>query len=332
MIGRPTLVATMLAVIGAATLLLAGPALPPSTYGPAALGAASVLLATARLLREIRRRDRLSISIGAGVLGFLAGAAAARGPHAWALGFAAAWAPALALFLAGVGRERLAFELERLEDEADDPALRPGALRRAAAIRDQARAAARGVDPGAAHGPSHPGDARAIYAYAAQVTAYAHGLDERFEDAVAALSEVPPAWMPAPMRPLILSNLSHWQLCAGDLPGAQRTIAAIEEDGILPAVRPVVRGARAAVLVRAGETEAALDLIGRKDGELGEPPLVQQRYRVTRAHALAAKGHAEAAREELRRVVADVGVGELERWLPAGGPALKAMQALIDAG
>ncbi len=327
MIGRPTLVATLLAAGGAAALLLAEGWLPPSRYSPAALGAGCAALATHGILRELRRRDRVAISLGAGMLGFLAGAAAAGGAHPWALGFAGAWAPALMLFLAGVGRERLIFELERLENEAEVDARRPAALRRAVEIRDRAREAARGVDPEGAEGPSHPGDARAVYAYAAQVAAYAHAQDARYDEAIASLGAVPPAWMPAPMRPLMLSNLSHWRLCAGDVEGARAALDAIDEATALPAVRPIVRGARAAVLVREGDVEGALDLVGRRDGELGEPPFVRDRYRVARAHALAAKGDEAGARAELRRVVEDAGVAELRRWVRAGGPA----EALIRA-
>jgi len=330
-IARPLPAAALLAGAGAAALVWLGPRLPASRYGPAALGAAAVLLAASWLLRELRRRERLSIAAGAAVLGFLAGAAAAKGPWAWPLGYAAAWLPALLLFLAGIGRERLAFELERLEEEADTPAARPRVLARAAAIRDEARAAARRLDPDAARPPADAGDARGIYAYAAQVAGYALALEGRYEEAAASLSEVPAAWMPGPLRPLLLSNLSHWYLCAGDVDAAARALEPAREEDALPETRPVLRAARAAVLVRSGQVDAALAIVGRADLEQNEPALVRQRYRVTRAHALAAKGDAEGARAELGRVLEEAGVEELRRWLPAGGPALPLVEELTGA-
>lgn len=331
MVGRPTLIAALLAMCGAGALLVLGEALPPTHYGSAILGAVCASVTTHVLLRELKRRDRVSISIGVGMLGFLAGAAAATGAYPWPLGFAGAYVPALLLFFAGVGRERLFLELERLEGEADDAAARPRVLRRVMSIRDSARKAARAIDPDADEEAFHAGDARAIYAYAAQVAGYLLSLEGRYDEAIAALSEVPMPWMPKPLRPFMMSNLSCWHLCAGDLEGARRTIDQAPEDGTEPEVRPILRGTRAAVLVREGDAEAALDLIGRKDGELGEPPIVTQRYRITRAHAFAAQGEIEAARAEIQRVIEDGEIEELRRWLPAGGPAIKEMDALLHA-
>lgn len=332
MIGSPVRAVVLLATSGTAALLLAEAWLPASAYASPALGAACVLAATSALLRDLPRRNAGVLALGAAAIGFVGALAAARGAHAWPLGFGAAWLPALLLFLGGIGHEQLLFELTRLENEAEMPALRPRALERAERIRDVTRTAARAIDPQASGRPTHPGDARAIHAYAAQVAGFALSLDGRYGEAAASLGEVPPPWMPAPMRALMLSNLSHWQLCAGDIEGAARTLErAPDGDAPLP-VRPYLRGARAAVLVRSGDLEAAFDLVGRRDGEVGEPPAVRQRYRITRAHALSAKGEPAAARAELRRVVADAGVEELRRWLPAGGPARPAMEELIARG
>jgi hypothetical protein len=321
---KPALVAGA----GVVVLLLAAPRLPAPGYTPAALGAAAVLLTLATLLRHFPQRERLTIAAIAAALGFFAGAAATMGELAWPLGFAAAWLPAVLLLLAGSGREGLAYELERLEAEADAPAARSRVIARAGTIRDKARAAARALDPDAARPPEHPGDPRGVYAYAAQVAGYALALEGRFEEAAQSLADVPQAWMPAPMRPLMLSNLSHWLLCAGDIGGAGLALEGAPEKEASEEVRPVLRAARAAVLVRAGEIDEALDLVGLEDGERGEPPLVRQRYRVTRAHALAAKGEVEAARAELERVLEDAGVEELRRWLPAGGPGAALMEEL----
>jgi hypothetical protein len=258
--------------------------------------------------------------------------AAAAGPLAWPLGFGAAWLPALMLLLAGVGRERFAYELERLEEEADAPAARPRVLKRATAIRDEAREAARALDPDAKGGPEHPGDPRGVYAYAAQVTGYALALDHRFEEAVKSLGDVPQAWMPAPMRPLMLSNLSQWLLGAGDVAGARLALEGAPEKEADEEVRPILRAARAAVLVHAGEIDAALDIVGRKDRERGEPAMVRQRYRIVRAHALAAKGEEVPARAELRRVLEEAGPEELRRWQTATGPAAELMTELLEQG
>lgn len=328
MIARPAATSVLLVGAGMAALFTLNPQLPASRYGPAALGAGTVLLVGAWLLRELGRRERLAILAGAAVLGFLAGVAAGKGSLGWPLGFGAAWLPLLFLLLAGLGRERLAIELERLEEEADQPEARAGVLARATKIRDEARVAADRVDPDRKATPADAGDARSIYAYAAQVAGYALALEGRHEEAAASLGEVPEAWMPEPLRPLLLSNLSHWYLCAGDVDAAARALEGVREEDALPEARPVVRAARAAVLVRSGQVDAALDIVGRADLEQNEPAMVRQRYRVTRAHALAAQGDAAGARAELERVLEEAGSEELRRWLPAGGPAMGLMEEL----
>jgi hypothetical protein len=330
-IGRPTLLVVVLALGGATGLMLMEAALPASRYAAAGLGAACVGLTTRVLLRSHTWREASSFALGAAVLGFLAAFAAAGGKHPWPIAFAAAWLPALLLFLSGVDNERIAAELDRLQSDVDSPELRSRAIARAQQIRNEARETARALDPqasGRSHGMNDP---RAIYAYAAQVAGFALALDDRFAEAASSLREVPPAWMPTSMRTLMLCNLSHWQLCTGDLAAAQRTLEDAQDEHTPPEVLPYLRDARAAVLVRTGEVEAALDMIGRKDGELGEPQEVQQRYRITRAHALAALGDAAAAREELARIVKGGGLDDLRRWIPAGGPALPAMRALVES-
>ncbi|WP_437505262.1 hypothetical protein [Sorangium sp. So ce1099] len=184
----------------------------------------------------------------------------------------------------------------------------------------------------AAAPPSHLGDPRIIYAYAAQVVGQSLAWEGNYKAAAASLRDIPPDWILPQVRVLLLSNLAQWQLCAGDLGAATRLLDDLDEDRAPASVRPLVRGARAAVLVRAGDVEGALSLVGRRDGERDEPAEVRQRYRITRAHALAARGELAAARAELRRVVDDVGVDELCRWLPAGGPARATMLELIDEG
>ncbi|EYF06589.1 Hypothetical protein CAP_1719 [Chondromyces apiculatus DSM 436] len=320
---RPTLVSVLLAVGGASALLLLEERLPPAGLAPALLGGALVLVTMLSLLRELRRRDRLAIAGGAAVLGFFAGVSAGAGAHPWALGYGGAWLPTILLFVGGVGRERLAFELERLETACDVPAKRAGALARAQQIRAETGLRARALDPEGTGAPEHAGDPRAVHAYAAQVVGYALSLEGRFAEAAASLGEVPARWMPGPMRVLMRCNLSFWRLCAGDVTGAQEALDGLGESDAPEAARPALRAARAAVLVRSGEPAAALDIVGKVDGERGEPGWVRQRYRVTRAHALAALGDEEGARAALGQVAdeGDAGREELRRWVPAGGPA-----------
>ncbi|AKT36534.1 hypothetical protein [Chondromyces crocatus] len=326
--GRPLQVAVVVALVGAGVMALFASQWPPSRVAPAGIGAAVVLLTTSAVLRELRRRDRLAIAFGAAFLGWFAGLAAAAGVHPWVLGYLGAWLPALLLFVGGVGRERLAFELERLENEADEAATRPKALRRAAEILDETREGARTLDATATQGPAHPGDPRALHAYAAQVVGYALAHEERFEEAARTLSAVPRAWMPVPMRALMLGNLSFWWLCAGDVTAAAMALEEAQDGEVPEAVRPALRAARAAVLVRSGDAAGALDIVGRQDRERGEPPQVRQRYRVTRAHALVALGEEAAARAELERVLDEAGPHELRRWLPARGPAVALLATL----
>lgn len=184
----------------------------------------------------------------------------------------------------------------------------------------------------AAAPPTHLGDPRVAYAYAAHVIGQSLAWEGNYKAAAASLRDIPRDWVLPRVRLLLLSHLAQWQLCAGDIDAARRLLDELDEDRAPASVRPLVRGARAAVLVRAGDPEAALSLVGRRDGERGEPAEARQRYRITRAHALAARGELAAARAELRRVVDDVGVDELCRWIPAGGPARATMIELIDEG
>ncbi|AUX26947.1 hypothetical protein SOCEGT47_075190 [Sorangium cellulosum] len=184
-------------------------------------------------------------------------------------------------------------------------------------------------------GPAPPAlrdDPRLAYVYAAQVVGQSLAWQGDYRGAAAALRDVPPAWMPPRMRALLRSHLAQWQLCAGDIDGARQLLEDLDEERAPASVRPIVRGARAAVLVRTGDADAALSLVGRGDDQRDEPTEVRQRCRITRAHALAARGELAAARAELRRVVDEVGVDELCRWLPAGGPARDLMIELIDEG
>ncbi|XXY54768.1 hypothetical protein WME91_26920 [Sorangium sp. So ce269] len=245
-------------------------------------------------------------------------------PRALVAAGALAVATAALLLLGGFLQEKLALGPARLRsraDRADAPA------RARPAQPPQPPAARPAVAP-----PSHLGDPRVIYAYAAQVVGQSLAWEGNYKAAAASLRDIPPDWILPQVRMLLLSNLAQWQLCAGDLGAATRLLDDLDEDRAPASVRPLVRGARAAVLVRTGDVEAALSLVGRRDGELDEPAEVRQRYRITRAHALAARGELAAARAELRRVVDDVGVDELCRWLPAGGPARATMLELIDEG
>jgi hypothetical protein len=327
---RPTLVVLASAVLGAFALVILGPSLLPSAVGAAALGALAAFGTTLWLLRELRRGDRLSMSAGAAALGFLIGIASNAGPYPEALSFAAAWLPAYLLFVSGVGRERLTFELNRLEGVSDRADRRPEVIVRASAILGEARAAARALDPDASEGPLHAGDPRAVYAYAAQVVAYCRGLDRAFDAAIAALGEVPSIWMPAPMRPLMLGNLAFFHLCAGAPDEALRALDKLPEQAAPPASRAGLRVMRAAVLVHQGKPAEGLALIGAAGDDAGEPEHLRARFAVTRAHALAAQGDRAAAEGEIHRALdASGGADEIRRWLPARGPALSLFEEAL---
>ncbi|MGK4008428.1 hypothetical protein WMF31_37810 [Sorangium sp. So ce1036] len=211
---------------------------------------------------------------------------------------------------------------------------RPGRLGAAAEAPAPAQAgspAAWPAEPASAP-PALRDDPRLAYVYAAQVVGQSLAWQGDYRGAAAALRDVPPAWMPPRLRALLRSHLAQWQLCAGDIDGARQLLEDLDEERAPASVRPIVRGARAAVLVRTGDADAALSLVGRDDDQRDEPTEVRQRCRITRAHALAARGELSAARAELRRVVDEVGVDELCRWLPAGGPARDVMIELIDEG
>lgn len=324
----PTVTAVLLCAAGMGALALAGPRLPDLRLGPAALGATSALVVTAALLGGLRGRDRMILAGIAGGLGFFTGLAASSGLFPWPLGFGGAWAPMLMLLLAEVGEDRVGAELARLETEADDPAARPEALRRAEEIRERALGEGRALEEKGARPPASESDPRVLAACAAQVVAYALSKDRRHQDAADALAEIPPAWMPPDRRPVMLSNLSFLRLCAGDVEAAQQALAGANGRGAPAVAQDVLRAARAAVLVRAGQLEEALDLVGREDRDRGEPPFIRQRNRITRAHALVALGEVEAAQEELRKVLEDGGEEELRRAIPAGGPALKYVEEI----
>ncbi|MGK3988137.1 hypothetical protein WME99_34160 [Sorangium sp. So ce136] len=249
-------------------------------------------------------------------------------PRALVAAGALAVATAALLLLGGFLQEKLTLGPARLRSRAD----RADASARARPAQPPRPPAGRPAVAPAAAPPSHLGDPRVIYAYAAQVVGQSLAWEGNYKAAAASLRDIPPDWILPQVRVLLLSNLAQWQLCAGDLGAATRLLDDLDEDRAPASVRPLVRGARAAVLVRAGDVEGALSLVGRRDGERGEPAEVRQRYRITRAHALAARGELAAARAELRRVVDEVGVDELCRWLPAGGPARATMLELIDEG
>ena len=330
MTARPTLVVLALAASGAAALHFAGPRAPAGPYAPASLGALVAFLAVGRLLRDLRARDRLSISAGAGALGFLVGAVSGVGPVPASLSFAGAFLPALALLLAGVGRERVAFELSRLEDAVEDPAARSQAVARAMAIRDEARAAARARDPEARGAPEHAGDPRGVYAYAAEVVAYGRARGGDHAGAVASLDEVPVRWMPAAMRPLMIGNLAFFHLCLGAPVAALAALDRLPEKDAAADHRAVLRAARAAALARLDRGQEALALVGRSDEESLPPDRLKARFAVVRAMALLALGDREGAARELGRARRmDGGPAEVARFRPALG---ERAGALVDEG
>lgn len=317
MTARPTLVILALAVTGASALLFAGPHVLPSVYVTAAFGALWAGVAVAWLLRELRPRDRFSIAAGAGVLGFLVGSVAGVGPFPASLSFAASFLPSLVLFIAGIGRERQAFELARLEEAIDDPAARPRAAARAAAIRDETRAAAREIDPDARTAPAHAGDPRGVYAYAAEVLAYAHAQDGAYAPAVEALAEVPLRWMPAGMQPLMIGNLAFCHLCLGDAKAALDALDRLAEKDVAPEHRAVLRASRALALLRQDRADEALGIVGKTDEESLPPERMKPRYAVVRALALAASGDRAGAAAALASPEARA---ELARLRPAAPP------------
>lgn len=324
----PTVTATLLCAAGMAALALAGQRMPELRLGPAALGAISALVVMAALLRGLRGRDRMILAGIAGGLGFFTGLAASSGLFPWPLGFGGAWAPMLMMLLAEIGEDRIGTELARLETEADDPAARPEALRRAKEIRERALGEARALEEAGARPPASESDPRVLAACAAQVVAYALSKDGRHGEAADALAEIPPAWMPPDRQPVMLSNISWLRLCAGDVEAAQQALAGATGKGAPAVAQDVLRAARAAVMVHAGQLEEALDLVGREDRDRGEPPFIRQRNRITRAHALAAQGDVEGARAELQKALEDGGEEELRRAIPAGGPALKYVEEI----
>ncbi|APR82307.1 Hypothetical protein A7982_07656 [Minicystis rosea] len=312
---RPTLVVFALAATGACLLLLAGPHALTSDYAPAGLGAVIAAGAVARLLGDLRAKDRLSIAAGAGFLGFLVGSVSGVGPFPASLSFAGAFLPAFVLFVAGIGRERAAFELAKLEQAIDDPEARPRAKARAVAIRDEARSAARALDPEAKGSSTHAGDPRAVYAYAAEVIADAHALDQAYAAAVETLGEVPVRWMPVPMRPLMIGNLAFWHLAAGAPDAALAALDRLPEAEAAAEHRPVLRAARALALVHLARTDEALDAVGRSDDDTLPPDRLKPRYAIVRA--LAARDDA-SIRAALAAVVATKeGRDELQRMRPA---------------
>ncbi|WP_437325874.1 hypothetical protein [Sorangium sp. So ce381] len=233
---------------------------------------------------------------------------------------AAAAVIALLVLLGGDVRRLIAARPGRSSREAPAPRLpRPG--------QPAARRADRASTP-----PTELDDPRIIYAFAAQAVGQSLAWEGSYKAAAASLRDVPRDWIPPQVRVLVISNLAQWQLCAGDIESARRLLPDLDEQRAPASARPLVRGARAAVLVRTGDVEGALSLVGLRDGEREEPTEVRQRYRITRAHALTALGEPAAARAELRRVIDDVGVDELCRWIPAGGPARATMIELIDEG
>ena len=268
------------------------------------------------------RRSILLAAAGAAAPLLAWGALAGRRAGPLWLGAACAIAAAIPLLrlVGGIVRERLAGRPGRSHRQALAPRP-PRARQRAARSADLASTP-----------PTRLDDPRIIYAYAAQAVGQSLAWEGSYKAAAASVRDLPRDWIPPQVRVLVLSNLAQWQLCAGDIEAARRLLPDLDEERAPASVWPLVRGARAAVLVRTGDAEGALSLVGRRDGEREEPTEVRQRYRITRAHALTALGEPAAARAELRRVVDDVGVDELCRWIPAGGPARATMIELIDEG
>lgn len=321
MTARPTLVVFAIASAGACLLLLAGPHELPSRYVPAAFGALVAGLVVARLLRDLRPRDRLSIAVGAGFLGFLVGSVSGVGPFPASLAFAGAFLPAFALFVAGIGRERAAFELAELEEAIDDPKARADAIARASALREEAGRAAREMDPEARGEPEHAGDPRAVHAYASQVVAYGRALDAAYEAAIEALDPVPIAWMPRPMRPLMISNLAFFRLCAVAPEAAIDALDRLPEKDAVAEHRAVLRVTRAAALAHLGREEEARALVGSNDDEVLPPERLAHRFAIVRAFLEADPGRAEEAFRAV--VVTPEGRAELARFRAAApsGPA-----------
>jgi hypothetical protein len=301
-------------------------------YGSAALGGLVAMVVVWKLLHEQPGPQRRGVALASGAIGFFVGAAAAAtlAKYAWAAGYGVAWAPAFLLFLVGFGSERFAHELSRLENEVDDQAKRPAVITRAEEIRDAARDEARRLDRDGKSEPDGIGDPRAVYAYAAQVAAYGHALDRRFDRALASLGPVPHPWMPGPMRLLMLGNLAFWHLCLDQVAEAKKIVDGADDKSSVPESRPIFRCSKALVLVRDGKPDDALEIVGAAPGEGGEPKRLRPRYSLVRAHALFASGKEDAARAEVRSALDEPdGADELRRFLPAGGPAKALIEELL---
>lgn len=319
---RPAVVVALIAVAGAIALAAASRALPEARYAYAALGSLTSLLITLWLLRALRPRDRRLIALAASALGFFAGAAASRPPYPAASSFAAALLPSFVALLAGVGSERVAMELSRLEDDLDDPSARPRVIARAGEILERAKSAARAFDPDAIEEPRDAGDPRAIVAYASQVIAYARAEDGDFLGAIASLGEVPLAWMPPLMRPLMVANLAFFFLAEADPDRALAELDKLQDERAPAEMRPALRAVRAIALAALGRGDEGLALVGRSDEDGAPPERFRLRYEVARAHAFAAMGDEESARTAIARAIAmKEGKRELARWSRAHGPA-----------
>jgi len=72
---RPTLLIGLIAAIGTVGFKLATPMLPRAQYLPSSIGGVMATVVVYFLLNELPQRQRLSVSIAAGVLGFFVGAA-----------------------------------------------------------------------------------------------------------------------------------------------------------------------------------------------------------------------------------------------------------------